>query len=69
VRIQHLYVVHFPPHEELLLRVQEHLDLVLRYELLQLLRLRSVSVLGQEIEYRGIFHGVLKVNRNFPELE
>ena len=67
--LQRLYVARLLQREELLLLVQEHLDLVLRYAPLQLLQLRSVSVLEQEIEFRGIFREVLKVSKNFPELE
>ena len=69
VRLQHLYVAHFLPREELLLLVQEHQDRGPHCEPLQPLQLRNVSVLGQEIEYRGIFREGLRVNRNFLVLE
>ena len=69
VRLQHLYEAHFLHREELLLLVREHQDLGLHCELLLPLQLRNVSVLGPEIECRGISHEELKASKSFLVLE
>ena len=69
VQLQHLYVAHFLHREESLLLVQVHQDLGLHCELLLPLQLRNVSVLGPEIECRGIFREGLRVSRSFLVLE